>query len=117
MKRIPLTLLVSCIVAGPVLANDYPTTARVQYVVECMSKHGGPNYGTMYQCSCSIDQIASALSYDEFVEADTYARGRRAMGERGGVLREGPRAREMRALLADVEEKSAAKCFPGHARK
>lgn len=113
MHRITLSVLALCLFSAPALANDYPTTARVQYVVECMAKNGGPDYGTMYQCSCSIDQIARVLPYEDFVEADTYARGRRAGGERGGVLREGKRAREMRTLLTEAEEASRKQCFPG----
>ena len=116
MRRISLLALTLCVFfSTPLLAYEYPTTAKVQYVIECMSKQGVANYGTMYQCSCSIDQIASALPYDDFVAADTYARGKRATGERGGVLREGARANQMRALLSEAEEKSFRKCFPGHA--
>lgn len=115
MKRTGLSALALCIVAGPALANNYPTDIRVAYVMDCMSKRGGANYTTMYQCSCSIDQIARVLSYDDFVEADTYTRGRRATGERGGVLREGARARQMRTQLAEAERDSFRTCFPGQA--
>ncbi len=98
--------------ADPAPQHDYPTSARVQYVFECMAEHGGADFARMYQCSCSIDQIANALPYDVYEEADTYMRGKHAMGERGGVLREGRRAREMRSLLQKTKAQSEKECFP-----
>lgn len=30
-------------------ANDFPTTSRVEYVIECMKTHGG-KYEYLYKC-------------------------------------------------------------------
>lgn len=110
-RKVVLASLIGCLCAGPVVANDYPTEARVQYVMECMAKYGGATYARLYQCSCSIDRIAARLSYPDFVEADTYTRGKSAMGERGGILREGAHAREQRAELETIVSESEAACF------
>src|ERR1700748_121886 len=54
------------------LPNDYPTAARVEFVQDCMGRGGG-NLADLYKCSCVIDRLAEHLSYDEFVEAATFA--------------------------------------------
>ncbi len=53
--------------------NDYPTSARVEYVQECITRNGG-NLSDLYKCSCAIDRIAGHLTYDNFVKAGTFAR-------------------------------------------
>ena len=53
------------------LANDYPTTARVEYVQDCIGRHGG-KLEDLYKCSCAIDRLAEKLTYDEYVEASTF---------------------------------------------
>jgi len=97
--------------SGAAVANDYPTEARVQYVLECMAKYGGATHARMYQCSCSVDRLAAKLPYADFVEADTYTRGKNAMGERGGILREGRRARDRREKLAQTVAQAEKACF------
>ena len=72
--------------------HDYPTSARVEYVQECMLKNGG-TLAALYKCSCSIDRIAVELTYDDFVEWGTFARNASLAGERGGVFRDSDEAR------------------------
>ena len=60
------------VVAAPVPANDYPTSARAEYVFACM-KTNGDTREALDQCSCSIDVIASLLPYDAYVTAETVA--------------------------------------------
>jgi hypothetical protein len=65
--------------------HDYPTSARVEYVQECMLRNGG-ELSYLYKCSCAIDRIANELTYDDFVEWGTFARNASLAGERGGGL-------------------------------
>jgi hypothetical protein len=53
-------LLVLSVAAGPVHAegNDYPTTARADYVIGCMAANGN-THEALLKCSCAIDTIAS----------------------------------------------------------
>ena len=53
-------------------ANDYPTSARAEYVFACM-KTNGETRQTLEQCSCSIDVIASLIPYDSYVAGETVA--------------------------------------------
>jgi hypothetical protein len=50
--------------------NDYPTSARADYVFACM-KTNGETRQALDQCSCSIDVIASILPYERYVTAET----------------------------------------------
>jgi hypothetical protein len=68
-------------------AHDYPTTERVEYVLECMKKNGG-SQAYLYKCSCAIDAIAKQMSLDEYVESSAVARYQGMGGERSGVFRD-----------------------------
>lgn len=54
-------------------ANDYPTSARADYVFGCMAVNG-QSQEALNQCSCAIDVVASILPYDDYVSADTVLR-------------------------------------------
>ena len=51
-------------------ANDYPTSARAEYVYGCM-KANGETRQAIEQCSCSIDVVASIVPYERYVTAET----------------------------------------------
>src|ERR1700739_74593 len=53
--------------------NDYPTSARADYVFGCM-KANGETQRSLDQCSCSIDIIASIVPYDRYITAETVLR-------------------------------------------
>ena len=50
--------------------NDYPTSARAEYVFGCL-KANGETRQAIEQCSCSIDVVASVVPYDRYVTAET----------------------------------------------
>ncbi len=92
-------------------ANDFPTSARVEFVFGCMNQRGGPTYDNLYQCACAVDQIAERMSYPDYSEAETYAMLKSTAGERGGVFRDPPRAREMVTALQAAEDAAEQACF------
>jgi len=53
---------------GP--ANDYPTSARADYVFACMAVNGD-THEALDRCSCAIDVVASILPYQDYVSAET----------------------------------------------
>ena len=65
--------------------NDYPTSARVDYVFGCM-KANGETQVSLQKCSCSIDVIASLLPFDQYEEAETIMRVRQRPGEKGALF-------------------------------
>ena len=108
-----------CWCAAPVLGgdapkadgprNDYPTSARVEYVQECIAKNGG-NLADLYKCSCVIDRVADHLTYDDFVEASTFARYATLPGEGGGEFRDPERAKERTKLYRSIETEAYRAC-------
>jgi hypothetical protein len=94
-------------------ANNYPTHARVEYVQECIAAHGG-HLSNLYQCSCVIDRIADKIGYDDFVEAETFARYSGLPGEGGALIRDSDHARQMAKLYRDTEAEAARACGLTH---
>lgn len=90
-------------------SNDYPTHARVEYVQECIATHGG-KLSNLYQCSCAIDRIAHSLSYDDFVEAGTFARYSSLPGEGGALFRDSDNARRLAKLYRETEAEAFRAC-------
>jgi hypothetical protein len=89
--------------------DDYPTYMRVQYVEQCMVRTGGSE-AVLYKCSCAIDRIATRLTFDQFVEASTYAQYSALGGEKGGIFRDHPLAQERAKLLRTVESAAWRAC-------
>ena len=90
--------------------NDYPTSARADYVFACM-KVNGETRQVLEQCSCSIDVIASIIPYDKYVEAETVASLNQAVGQIGAMFRG---ANEAKGILADLRRAQAEaeiRCF------
>ena len=89
--------------------HDYPTQARVEYVNECIANHGD-SLSSMYQCSCVIDRLASRLSYDDFVEAGTFARYSSLPGEGGAIFRDSDQARSLAKRYRELEAEAFLAC-------
>lgn len=104
-------LLLTAVAAAPVArADDFPTSGRVEYVLECMKKHDG-KYEFLYKCSCVIDRIAKTLPYDDYVAMSVALRNQTLSGERGGVFRDPAPVKDMankyKAIEADADKTCA----------
>jgi hypothetical protein len=111
-SSVPALILAGALAtATPVLANDFPTQARVEYVLRCMDANGGQNYDTLYACVCSIDHIAESFSYEEFAEAETFALLRSTPGEAGGLFRDPDQAKALQKKYQDIVSKAEESCF------
>jgi hypothetical protein len=99
--------------AAPGLAdpvqNDYPTIARVEYVVDCI-RTTGPAEENVYKCACVIDRIAEKLKYDDYVEASTFSKYASTAGERGGVFRDPDEAKQKTKLYRETETGAFKAC-------
>ena len=102
-----LLLLATCAHADT-HANDFPTLARVEYVQECVNRTGDRSH--IYQCSCVVDRIAAAMTYDEFVEASTFARYATLPGEGGGIFRDTDEGKKKARLYRTVEADAFRAC-------
>ena len=87
-------------------ANDFPTADRVEFVMECMRDHTGGQFELLNKCSCTIDRLAEKYKFDDFVEAQTMAKGVTIAGERGSTLRDNDdaqkAAKKYRASVIDA---------------
>ena len=101
-KTLILTLALAPSLA---LANDFPTQARVEYVLLCMKDQGGQSIKNLYACSCAADNFAGRISYDKYVEAQTLRDMISTPGEKGGAFRDVPGGRKM---LRGVDDMKAA---------
>ena len=108
LRALSVTLL---LLPGAAKANDFPTQARVEFVLGCMNEQGGQSYDSFYKCVCLIDAIAAEMPYDEFAQAQVFSQLRSTPGERGGVFRDPDQARTLVNKLSTVTERAKAQCF------
>ena len=110
MKRALLAVLLVPAAASAQAVNDYPTEARVEYVLACMATNG-ESPEALRRCSCSIDNIAAVLPYDGYVAAETVLRMRQTSGERAGMFRQGAMMDSVTADLRRAEAEAEILCF------
>ena len=103
--------LLACLWAASVAANDFPTQARVEYVLSCMERAGGQSYDTLYPCICAIDKIAAEMKYADYTHAETMSVMIRTPGEKGGAFRDAPGARKEVRSIKQISEAAEASCF------
>jgi hypothetical protein len=108
LRGICIALLLLPAVAA---ANDFPTQARVEFVLGCMNEQGGQSYDNLYKCVCLVDAIAAEMSHEEFAQAQVFSQLRSTAGERGGVFRDPEQARTLGDKLAAVVERGKAACL------
>jgi hypothetical protein len=92
------------------LPNDYPTTARADYVLGCMASNNQTRTA-LEHCSCSIDVIASILPYDKYEEAETILSMRESVGAQA---REFNAVKGLNDVIADLRRAQAEaeiRCF------
>ncbi len=90
--------------------NDYPTVARADYVFGCMAVNGQTREA-LERCSCSIDLIASILTYDEYVGAETVLMVTKTGGEKTSIFRTSPLMRKKVDTLRRAQAEAEVRCF------
>ena len=90
--------------------NDYPTSARAEYVFGCM-KANGETPRTLEQCSCSIDIIATLLPYERYVSAETVLRMVQVPGILGSQFRSTEQAKTAVDDLRRSQAEAEVRCF------
>ena len=90
--------------------NDYPTSARSEYVFGCM-KANGETRQSIDQCSCSIDVIAYLLPYDRYVTAETVLSMSQVRGNLGTQFRSSEQAKGALDDLRRAQAEAEVRCF------
>lgn len=93
------------------VADDYPTTAKADYVFGCMGANGQTRE-SLDRCSCSIDTIATILPYAEYEEAEVVLRMNKINGQSSEVFRTSGDLRDKVSNMRRAQAEAEVKCFP-----
>lgn len=105
-----VVLAASAYVARSEEANDYPTSARAEYVYGCM-KANGETRQAIEQCSCSIDVVASIVPYERYVTAETALSLSQVRGNLGTQFRTSEQANAAVNDLRRAQAEAEVRCF------
>jgi hypothetical protein len=85
--------------------NDYPTSARADYVIGCIAANGNTREALL-KCSCAIDTIASLMPYSHYEQAETALSLQvgGGVGGRVGLFRDPP---EIKAVIEELRRAQA----------
>ena len=111
LTRLLFSMLPLAMAGSPAQANDFPTRARVEFVLDCMRSSKEPAQQAMYKCSCAIDEIADKVDYATWVELSTVANATTIAGERGGVMRDMKDGRKIAASFRDLQAQARKHCL------
>lgn len=103
-------LVPSAIAAPTCSTNDYPTSARAEYVFACM-KVNGETQDSLQRCSCSIDVIATLLPYDDYVAGQTVASLDQDTGQIGRMFRATLAIKNKLKRLRQAQAEAEVRCF------
>ena len=110
MTRRFMLALAGLLAVGVACANDFPTHARVEFVLACM-RESQSSQEAIYKCSCALDSIAERVSYDTWVDLSTVSNATTIAGERGGVMRDMKDGRKMAGTFRELQEDAKQRCF------
>jgi hypothetical protein len=113
VRRIVAALMVlaaTAVIAHAQDLNDYPTSARVEYVFGCL-KANGETRQAIEQCSCSIDVLASLLPYQRYVTAETVLSMSQVRGDMGSPFRTSEQAASALNDLRRAQAEAEVRCF------
>jgi|SRR6266516_2808731 len=111
MIRLHFAVFFAAFAAPFACANDFPTQARVEFVLDCMRASKEPPQQSMYKCSCAIDEIAAKVDYATWVELSTVANATTIAGERGGVMRDMKDGRKITASFRELQANAKKHCL------
>jgi hypothetical protein len=102
--------------SGAACANDFPTSARVLYVEDCIRANPGPYFEMVNKCSCAVDAFAAEVGYDEYTTMQTISNGMSIGGERGGAIRDVPTLQPELKKFRELQAKVKKSCFINDAK-
>jgi hypothetical protein len=90
--------------------NDYPTSARAEYVFGCM-KANGETQEILQKCSCSVDVIASLIPYERYVTTETILSMSQVTGPVGSEFRSTEPAKLALQEFRRAQAEAEVRCF------
>jgi poly-beta-hydroxyalkanoate depolymerase len=110
LTAMPMMAAIAQAQAQPLDLNDYPTSARVEYVFGCL-KANGETRQAIEQCSCSIDVVASLVPYERYVSAETVLSMSQVRGDMGSPFRTSEMATNAINELRRAQAEAEVRCF------
>ena len=105
-----MVLMTMSVAARAQEINDYPTSARVEYVFGCL-KANGETRQAIEQCSCSVDVVASLVPYARYVTAETVLSMAQVRGNLGSQFRTSEQASIALNDLRRAQAEAEVRCF------
>jgi hypothetical protein len=93
------------------LQHDYPTVTRADYVFGCMKANGDETRRTLERCSCSIDVIASILTFERYTTAEAVLSLSQVPGNFGSMFRTPELAKSAANDLRRAQAEAEVRCF------
>lgn len=91
--------------------QNYPTAAKVDYVIGCMASNG-QSHEIMQKCSCSIDLIEKKIPYQEYVQISTLLSLQQMPNSgRNAIYKSSTWSQKAVARLRDIQADSTLRCF------
>jgi hypothetical protein len=113
MTRYLVILAVAVVFSGAARTaeiNDYPTSARAEYVFGCM-KANGETRQSIKQCSCSVDVVASLVPYGRYVTAETALSMSQVRGNLSAQFRTSEQATSAINEVRRAQAEAEVRCF------
>lgn len=90
----------------------YPTEVLADYVFACMATNG-QTPDALRRCSCSIDQIAARVPFEDYTQAETVLRMQQIPGgdNRATLFRSTPFAQAAVDKLRQAQVEAETRCF------
>lgn len=113
MRARLVAALIAMLAPPPAAAeNDYPTSARVDFVIGCMAANNN-THEAMLKCSCAIDAIAGLMSYADYEMAETALSMQAGAlgGDRVGLFRDPPQMKVVIEELRRSQAEANLQCF------
>lgn len=114
-SRIGYRIVFAVLLAWPNVAsaaelNDYPTSARAEYVFGCM-KANGETRQSIEQCACSIDVVASLVPYQRYITAETALSMAQVRGNLSAQFRTSEQATSAINDVRRAQAEAEVRCF------
>lgn len=90
--------------------NPFPTVAIADYIFGCMASNGQTRQA-LERCSCSIDVIASIVTYEDYEKAETVLSLRRLTGEKSALYKTAAQYKNAVDVLRRAQAEAEVRCF------
>ncbi|MDP4302764.1 hypothetical protein [Leptothrix discophora] len=106
-------VLLATLACSPASAklDEFPTSERFIWVQACLREHPGGFYEMVNKCACAFDQMATELSFEDYVEMSTASNANTIGGERGSYIRDTEKLQDEIRRYRAIQAKAKKSCY------